>query len=573
MRYLAWFAAVLLAAVLLVLLVFRFQPAWLLGAAESTTGARITADTVDLTLWPLNIQLQNFAVAAPGLSIGGDRLETEIALWDWQEGKPFWSLWGERIELTTAPVSEQTAPAETAPTESGLEETTTEFAIPPLLLDFKQVRLTELQWQDQTWSIDLQNGDRMALQATLSAAQSNVGVQGEADIRASENLVIHRPDLQISYNNLDPLLLQGGRLMINDRHMTSEDVSIVMQDNTLLVNLDVEFAPLRVTGTLHSPGWTLPASEAVETEDPEGPPADQDLADAVLFSDEPLPILGLSELSMDVQMTATEINFNQQSLTDVSAHVTLQDGQLTLPVSARLGEGLLDHQLTLQVSDTVEVAAKLDYQDINLGALLASGLVQGGAVTAKAALQAKGTSSRDMASSLVGQFSVMLTDAQVANEYIDSLGSDLILETVNKLNPFQAQDPNTSLECALLNVPVTDGVADLDGGLFVQTGKMNIAGSGNLDLGQETLDVTLTPSARQGLGVNVASLVKFIKLGGSLLNPQPQLDSVGVLQSGLAIGAAVSTGGASLVAEGLAKRALNAGSPCADWVSAQAAVD
>ena len=110
-------------------------------------------------------------------------------------------------------------------------------------------------------------------------------------------------------------------------------------------------------------------------------------------------------------------------------------------------------------------------------------------------------------------------------------------------------------------------MAKLSDGLFVQTGKMHIAGSGEIDLGRETLDITLTPSARQGLGVNVATLVKFIKLGGRLNAPALELDSVGVLQTGLAVGAAVTTGGASLVAEGLAKRAITAGSPCADWLA------
>ena len=53
-----------------------------------------------------------------------------------------------------------------------------------------------------------------------------------------------------------------------------------------------------------------------------------------------------------------------------------------------------------------------------------------------------------------------------------------------------------------------------------------------------------------------------MKLGGTLTAPKPAVSAGGLLKSGLAIGAAISTGGASVVAEGLAKRALNAGSAC-----------
>jgi len=40
------------------------------------------------------------------------------------------------------------------------------------------------------------------------------------------------------------------------------------------------------------------------------------------------------------------------------------------------------------------------------------------------------------------------------------------------------------------------------------------------------------------------------------------LHAAGLLKSGLAVGAAISTGGASVLAEGLAKRVLNVGSAC-----------
>ena len=45
--------------------------------------------------------------------------------------------------------------------------------------------------------------------------------------------------------------------------------------------------------------------------------------------------------------------------------------------------------------------------------------------------------------------------------------------------------------------------------------------------------------------------MKFMKIGGRLDNPKPVVSASGLLKTGVAIGAAVSTGGASLIADGL----------------------
>ena len=107
----------------------------------------------------------------------------------------------------------------------------------------------------------------------------------------------------------------------------------------------------------------------------------------------------------------------------------------------------------------------------------------------------------------------------------------------------------------------------------METSKMEIVGDGTIDLNSEKLDIGFTPNAKSGVGINIGSLVKFLKVGGTLAAPRPAADAGGLLKSGLAIGAAISTGGASVVAEGLAKRALGAGSICDVARAEQAAAD
>ncbi|MEM7079950.1 MAG: hypothetical protein AAF513_15110 [Pseudomonadota bacterium] len=197
--------------------------------------------------------------------------------------------------------------------------------------------------------------------------------------------------------------------------------------------------------------------------------------------------------------------------------------------------------------------------------------LSGGAVRVNADLTARGASAAQLAGSTAGDVLFLLRDARLANDFIEIIGSDFFMQMLNKLNPFHREDPSTQIECAVVHLRAADGVLKNEGDIALETTKMDIIGAGQVQLLSEEVDLTFTPSAREGLGVNVGSLVKFVKLGGTLRHPTPEVDALGLLQSGAAVGAALSTGGVSILAEGLAKRALNAGSACSKYETAPAA--
>ena len=74
--------------------------------------------------------------------------------------------------------------------------------------------------------------------------------------------------------------------------------------------------------------------------------------------------------------------------------------------------------------------------------------------------------------------------------------------------------------------------------------------------------MNFTPIARKGLGVNLSQVVKLVKLHGPITSPGIGVDAGGLLTSALSTGAAMATGGASLVAQSLIERAANSGSAC-----------
>ena len=130
------------------------------------------------------------------------------------------------------------------------------------------------------------------------------------------------------------------------------------------------------------------------------------------------------------------------------------------------------------------------------------------------------------------------------------------------LNPFMKEDETTELECAAVKFTAKDGVLTSKNQMAVETTKMKIVGGGIVDMNTEELEIGFSPSAKEGFGVNVSSLVKFVRLGGTLSNPSPEADPVGILKSGAALGAAMSSGGLSLLVEGLLKRVTSSGSAC-----------
>jgi hypothetical protein len=75
--------------------------------------------------------------------------------------------------------------------------------------------------------------------------------------------------------------------------------------------------------------------------------------------------------------------------------------------------------------------------------------------------------------------------------------------------------------------------------------------AGKVDLGDETLDLSIRPQAKEGIGVSVGGLANLVKVQGTLANPEVGIDVTGAASTAAQIGIGVMTGGLSLLAKGL----------------------
>ncbi|MFK8021304.1 MAG: AsmA family protein [Pseudomonadales bacterium] len=277
-----------------------------------------------------------------------------------------------------------------------------------------------------------------------------------------------------------------------------------------------------------------------------------------LFSKNPIDFAWLDEGKYDVEITANTLQLYQAGFSDFKMKLTGEQGKLQLePFGASLGGGGFTGSASVNRAETgmqAKLAFGLKGVDLEAFGVVPQEQLSGGKTELQLNIATLGGSTAELASSLNGKVHLLVRDAVLQNDSFELIGSDLLLETLNKLNPFAKSDPTTKLHCALVHFDIENGLMKTDKGLVVETEKMEIIGDGNINLEDETLDILITPNAKQTVGLNVGSVVKFMKLGGTLASPSPAVDAGGLLKSGASIGAALSTGGVSLLAENLVNK-------------------
>ena len=145
---------------------------------------------------------------------------------------------------------------------------------------------------------------------------------------------------------------------------------------------------------------------------------------------------------------------------------------------------------------------------------------------------------------------------------MDLVGADLVTEVFTSLNPLAEKDDYTHLTCAVVRMAIRNGVATADKGIAVETTKMNVVGSGTVNLKTEKLDLAVRPRPKEGLGISLGGLAGLVRIKGTLGDPRVGIDEMGVVKTGAAVGAALATGGLSLVAQGLFDKVTEGAPPC-----------
>lgn len=143
---------------------------------------------------------------------------------------------------------------------------------------------------------------------------------------------------------------------------------------------------------------------------------------------------------------------------------------------------------------------------------------------------------------------------------LDRLYGDAITQILQTINPFASEGSETQLECAIFPLRIKAGELKSRPYTFISTNKLRITIDAFINLANEKLELSVETQARKGLGLSAGELFNpFVKIVGTLASPRLALDQEGVLIRG---GAAVATGGLTVLAKMAKDRLTRSGDPC-----------
>lgn len=312
---------------------------------------------------------------------------------------------------------------------------------------------------------------------------------------------------------------------------------------------------------------TMPASPAPPAA---SPGASGGAESGRIFPAAPLPLDGLKAIDVKASLKADEIVLpGGAELTRTAFDLKLEKGRLRVePLQATVSGGSLKGAVSLDASGKMPaLSLTLAGQGVQTAALLeklgVSGFLQGGATDLDVRLNGDGASVRDLMAGLDGEVTVRMGDGRVRRQALELAGADVAMQLLDALNPLAARSEYTPMSCAVAHFQVKDGIAGAQNGIAIETDSVNIVGSGAVDLKTERLDFTVKPEAREGLGINVgSSLASLVRIHGPLAKPTVGIDSEGAARTAASVGAALATGGLSVLGQALLDRRTRDPHPC-----------
>jgi len=236
-------------------------------------------------------------------------------------------------------------------------------------------------------------------------------------------------------------------------------------------------------------------------------------------------------------------------------------------VQAGLFGGTLAAHIKIDATREKDAALNLhvDAKSLELAAMLAeAGIkreVRGGKTSVNADIAARGSSLHQWADTANGNVLVVMGPASLGHP---SAGGDAAFNKLaDAVNPFRTVDSTTEIQCAVIRLPLSGGTARVDRSIGIETNKIGANASGTLDFGTETLDLSIKPQIRKGISLNIDQIASLVHFHGPFSAPVVGVDAKASAATVATLGAAVATGGTSLLGQVLLKSATaDGGAPC-----------
>ena len=352
------------------------------------------------------------------------------------------------------------------------------------------------------------------------------------------------------------------------------DVKLGPSDLTGSATVDLSAAHPRVTAEIASKSLDLAALAPAGDEPAAAAPAAGSSGGGAepqkVFTSDPLPLDGLRAVDANVSVKVDHLVVpGGLALDGVLVTLVLDRGKLTVaPLRTEVAGGTLEGEFRIDGSQQVApVDLMLNGKGIVVGDAMgqmgSADLIEGGPADIDIRLNGRGASMHDVMASLDGRMTVEVGEGRLLSKAVDVAGADVLTQLVDAVNPTAEKQDHSALSCAVVNFNVAKGVATAENGIAVETDKVNVIGAGTVDLGTEMLDLTVVPKAKSGVGINLSSAVAgLVRVQGSLNDPTVGIDKAGAAKAALSVGAALATGGLSVLGQALISKTTQDDNPC-----------
>ena len=324
--------------------------------------------------------------------------------------------------------------------------------------------------------------------------------------------------------------------------------------------------PLRIDANLNADTLDLSPFLAGKSDSNSAPARADASTGADAGNAQTLPLDGLKALDGSLKLSAGNVEFGDFVIDQGTLDARLDAGHLVL--SANAAEGGLSLDLELQPGQTDWQFDLHHKGKLNLGRLMKSKNQQALSsvpVTVEMRMNAVGASVPALLSSADGRVQLVLGAGQLDRKASKLPFGGVMFKLLDTVNPTQISAISIrkdllSLQCAVVQFDIADGIATSKHGLALQTDKLNVLGGGAIKLETEEIELRFKTVKRTGVGLSLLGVAdSFVIVDGTLKHPRASIDKGDLLVDGAA---AWATGGLSLVADQLVQRLTAFGSPC-----------
>ncbi len=292
--------------------------------------------------------------------------------------------------------------------------------------------------------------------------------------------------------------------------------------------------------------------------------------DARLIPDFTFPLDEMSRVNVSLLMDADVLRTPKQNLREFELRAVLSDGALT--VERFHGAGISGYaqgsiSMVPREGGIADVAVEAELAGLKLDLSRTEGADPENLPVVDVSFKAGGYGPglREVAASLNGHLNANSTPGVIPNSALGFLDKGVIEQAFSAILPKTEASRTTRVQCFAARLQIMDGVVRASPGVALVTDKVQIVSKGRIDLANEKLDMTFQANPTKAYQANVSEVLlnPFVKISGTLAKPQLTLDAPRAL---LHTGAAIGTGGLSILAKGLFDRMRGAGDPCAQFM-------